>query len=92
MELTITLTDHEAKVLSTEYNDIDLLFNSQLVGKIRKVEQKITQETVQHCLDNGLEIPSAKEDIVDLAFTLGLVDVASERVYTTPSAPIDGGV
>lgn len=92
MELTITLTDHEAKVLSTEYNDIDLLFNSQLTGRINKVEQAIIQKTVQHCLDNGVEIPSTKEDIVDLAFTLGLVDVASERVYTTPPAPNDGGV
>ncbi len=36
MQLTITLTDYEARVLSAEYVNIDFLFESQLEAVLTK--------------------------------------------------------
>lgn len=90
MQLTITLTDYEARVLSAEYVNIDFLFQSQLEGRINEVQNNIVQKVVKHCTDNGLTIPSTTAEIVELGFTAGVVSVLSERDTSTPPSPSEG--
>ena len=90
MQLTITLTDYEARVLSAEYVNIDFLFQSQLEGRINEVQNNIVQKVVKHCTDNGLTIPSTTAEIVELGFTAGVVAVLSEQDTSTPPSPSEG--
>ena len=90
MQLTITLTDYEARVLSAEYVNIDFLFQSQLEGRINEVQNNIVQKVVKHCTDNGLTIPSTTAEIVELGFTTGVVSVLSELDTSTPPSPSEG--
>lgn len=40
---------------------------------------EIVQLTVQHCLDNGVQIPATREEIVAYAFDNGVVKTAAAR-------------
>lgn len=40
---------------------------------------EIVQSTVQKCLENNIQIPNTKDDIVQLAFQQGWVKTAAER-------------
>ena len=90
MQLTITLTDYEARVLSSEYIDIDFLFRSELTARILATQNEAVQKVVKHCTDNGLTIPSTTEEIVELGFTTGVLSVLSERSTSTPPSPSEG--
>ena len=90
MQLTITLTDYEARLLSSEYVDIDFLFRSQLEGRILTTQNEAVQKVVKHCTDNGLTIPSTTEEIVELGFTTGVLSVLSEQSTATPPSPSEG--
>jgi hypothetical protein len=89
MNITITLTDYEARVLSAEYNDIDFLFSSQLEGRINDTQNKVVQKVVSHCTANSIAIPSTTPEIVEFAFTNDLAWVVSERL-NTPTPPSEG--
>jgi len=86
MQLTITLTDYEARVLSSEYVDIDFLFRSELTARILSAQNEAVQKVVKHCTDNGLTIPSTTEEIVELGFTTGVLSVLSEQTAVLPPA------
>jgi len=86
MQLTITLTDYEARLLSSGYVDIDFLFRSQLEGRILTLENEVVQKVVKHCTDNGLTIPSTTQEIVELGFTTGVLSVLSEQTTVLPPA------
>lgn len=92
MDLQITLSDYEAQVLSTEYNDIDFLFNSQLIGRFNQTESTALQKTVAYCIENGMQVPATKEEIIQLGFDQGVLTVISQNQPTpTPPAPTTAG-
>ena len=90
MQLTITLSDYEARLLSSGYVDIDFLFRSQLEGRILTLENEVVQKVVKHCTDNGLTIPSTTAEIVELGFTTGVLSVLSEQSTVLPPSSSEG--
>lgn len=93
MDLQITLSDYEAQVLSTEYNDIDFLFNSQLIGRFNQTESAALQKTVAYCIENSMQVPATKEEIIQLGFDQGVLTVISQNqpTPTPPASTSEGG-
>ena len=50
-----------------------------LVPRARIANDEIVQTTVQYCLDNGVQVPATREEIVAYAFANGVVKTAAER-------------
>jgi len=47
--------------------------------RCRIANDEIVQTTVQHCLDNGIQVPATREDIVAYAFDNAIVKTAAVR-------------
>jgi len=48
-------------------------------NRARRANDKIVDSTVKYCLDNGIQVPPTREDIVEYAFANGVVKTAAER-------------
>ena len=78
-DITITLTDTQYKGL--EYAALspeDWAINA-VTERARIANDEIVQMTVQHCLDNGIQVPATREAIVDYAFANDIVKTAAQR-------------
>jgi hypothetical protein len=83
MNITITLTDTQYKGL--EYAALspeDWAVNA-VTERARIANDEIVQITVQYCLDNSVQIPATREEIVEYAFTNNIVKTASVRQAET---------
>lgn len=80
MQLNITLTDTEASALSYNHVDFDFYINSIINGQIKIAEDEVINKTVQHCIDNGVQVPTTREEIVAYGFANGIVKSAAVRV------------
>ena len=48
-------------------------------NRARIANDEIIDITVKYCLDNGVQVPPTREDIVKYAFANGVVKTAAER-------------
>ena len=48
-------------------------------NRARIANDEIIDITVKYCLDNGVQVPPTREDIVKYAFQNGIVKTAAER-------------
>ena len=48
-------------------------------NRARIANDEIVNITVKYCLDNGIQVPPTREDIVEYAFANGVVKTAAER-------------
>jgi hypothetical protein len=90
---TIILSDAEDKALSyASYSQDDWIQNS-VHERCRIAIDEIVAITVQKCLQNNIQIPSSKEEIVDLAFSGGWIKTAAQRqteAQATANGPSEG--
>ena len=81
--ITITLTETQLKGL--EYAALspeDWAINA-VTERARIANDEIVQMTVQYCLDNGIQIPATREEIVAYAFANSIVKTAADRQAET---------
>jgi hypothetical protein len=77
--ITITLTDAQYKGL--EYAALspeDWAINA-VTERARIANDEVVRMTTEYCLDNGVQIPTTREDIVAYAFNNGIVKTAAQR-------------
>ena len=77
--ITIALTDTQMKGLEYAALSPQEWAENAVTERARIANDEIVQFTVQHCLDNGIQVPATREDIVAYAFANGIVKTAAER-------------
>ena len=77
--ITITLTDTQYAGLEYAALSPQDWAENAVTERARIANDEIVQLTVQHCLDNGVQVPATREDIVAYAFANGIVKTAAER-------------
>ena len=77
--ITITLTDTQYSGLEYAALSPQDWAENALTERCRIANDEIVQITVQHCLDNGIQVPATREDIVAYAFANGIVKTAAVR-------------
>lgn len=79
MTITIELTETQYKGLQYAALSPEDWATNAITERARIANDEIVQTTVQHCLDNGIQIPATREEIVEYAFTNELVKTAEQR-------------
>jgi hypothetical protein len=77
--ITIELTDTQYKGLEYAALSPEEWATNAVTERARIANDEIVQITVQHCLENGIQIPATREAIVAYAFNNGVVNTAAER-------------
>ena len=78
-DITITLTDTQFKGLEYAALSPTEWAENVVTERARIANDEIVQLTVQHCLDNGIQVPATREAIVAYAFDNDIVKTAAER-------------
>lgn len=90
--ITITLTDTQyAGLAYAALNPEEWAVNA-VTERARIANDEIVQLTVKYCLDNGIQIPATREDIVAFAFANGIVKTAAQRQAEAEAALPPQGV
>lgn len=79
MNITITLTDTQYKGLEYAALSPEDWATNAVTERARIANDEIVQTTVQYCLDNGVQVPATREEIVAYAFANNVVKTAAER-------------
>jgi len=79
MNITIELTETQYKGLQYAALSPEDWATNAVTERARIANDEIVQLTVQHCLDNGIQIPATREAIVEYAFENELVKTAKQR-------------
>lgn len=77
--ITIELTDTQYKGLEYAALSPQDWAENAVTERCRIANDEIVQTTVQHCLDNGIQVPATREDIVAYAFDNEVVKTAAVR-------------
>jgi len=77
--ITIELTDTQYKGLEYAALSPEDWAENAITERCRIANDEIVQMTVQHCLDNGIQVPATREDIVAYAFDNDIVKTAAVR-------------
>jgi hypothetical protein len=87
MDYTVTLTDAEDKALSYIAASQQEWIDNAVHERCRLAVDEIVQLTVQKCLDNSIQIPGSKDEMVELAFEQGWIKSAADRNADAIAAP-----
>ena len=82
-DITITLTDTQYKGLEYAALSPQDWADNAVTERCRIANDEIVQLTVQHCLDNGIQVPATREAIVAYAFDNDVVNTAANRQAQT---------
>lgn len=77
--ITIELTDTQFKGLEYVALSPSDWAENAVTERARIANDEIVQLTVQHCLDNGIQVPATREAIVAYAFDNNIVKTAAQR-------------
>lgn len=77
--LSVELTNTEMKAMEYVALSPVAWADNAVTNRARIAIDEIVQLTVQHCLNNGIQVPATREDIVAYAFANGIVKTAAER-------------
>ena len=77
--ITIELTDTQYKGLEYAASSPTEWAENAVTERARIANDEIVQLTVQHCLDNGIQVPATRELIVSYAFDNNVVKTAAQR-------------
>jgi hypothetical protein len=77
--ITIELTETQYKGLEYAALSPEDWATNAVTERCRIANDEIVQTTVQHCLDNGIQVPATREDIVAYAFANDIVKTAAVR-------------
>ena len=78
-DITVTLTDTQYKGLEYAAVSPQEWVENAVTNRARIANDEIVNLTVQHCLDNGIQVPATREEIVTYAFDNELVKTAAVR-------------
>ena len=78
-DITITLTDTQYKGLEYAALSPQEWAENAITNRARIANDEIVNLTVQHCLDNGIQVPATREEIVAYAFDNEIVKTAAVR-------------
>lgn len=78
-QYTITLTEAEDKALSYVAMSQDYWIQNAIHERCRIAIEDIVAITVQKCLETGMQIPSSKDEMVNLAFAQGWVKTVEQQ-------------
>ena len=84
--ITITLTDTQYAGLEYAALCPEDWVGNAVTERARIANDEIVQLTVQHCLDNGIQVPATREKIVAYAFANGIVKTAAQRQVDAEAA------
>lgn len=76
--ITIELTETQYKGLEYAALSPEDWATNAVTERARIANDEIVKLTVEHCLDNGEQIPATREEIVAHAFAHGVVKTAAE--------------
>ena len=79
MEITITLTDTQYKGLRYAALSPEDWAENAVTNRARIANDEIVDIVVKHCLDNGIQVPATREEIVAYGFDNSLVKTAEQR-------------
>jgi hypothetical protein len=76
---SITLT--ETQDLGLQYAALSPQdwINNAVTERARIANDDVVKTTVEYCLDNGVQVPATREEIVAYAFANGVVKTAEDR-------------
>ena len=77
--ITIELTDTQYKGLEYAALSPEDWAENAVTERARIANDEIVDITVKHCLDNGVQVPATREDIVAYAFDNDIVKTAAVR-------------
>lgn len=77
--ITIEISDTQFKGLEYALASPQEWVENAAVTRATRANDEIVNLTVQHCLDNGIQIPANREEIVAYAFNNGVVKTAAVR-------------
>lgn len=77
--ITIALTDTQMKGLEYAALSPQEWAENAVTERARIANDEIVNITVQHCLDNGVQVPATRDLIVAYAFDNGVVKTAAQR-------------
>jgi len=77
--IQIELTDTQFKGLEYAALSPQDWAENAVTERCRIANDEIVQITVQHCLDNGIQVPATREAIVTYAFDNDIVKTAAVR-------------
>jgi hypothetical protein len=77
--ITIELTDTQYKGLEYAALSPQDWAENAVTERCRIANDEIVQMTVQHCLDNGIQVPATREEVVAYAFDNDIVKTAAVR-------------
>ena len=78
-DITVTLTDTQYKGLEYVALSPQEWAENAITNRARIANDEIVNLTVQYCLDNGVQVPATREEIVAYAFANDVVKTAAER-------------
>jgi hypothetical protein len=79
MNYNVLLTEAENKALGyVAFSQQDWIDN-MVHERCRIAIDEIVTLTVQKCLENNIQIPGTKDEMVELAFTQGWVELAASK-------------
>ena len=79
MNYTITLTETENKALGYIALSQQDWMDNAIHERCRIAIEDIVQLTVQKCLENNIQIPSSKDEMVELAFTQKWIELVADK-------------
>lgn len=85
-DITITLTDTQFKGLEYAALSPQDWAENAVTERARIANDEIVQLTVQHCLNNGVQVPATRELIVAYAFENNVVKTAAVRQQEAEAA------
>jgi len=77
--ITITLTDTQYKGLEYAAFSPQEWAENAITNRARIANDEVVDIVVKHCLDNGIQVPATREDIVAYGFDNGIVKTAAVR-------------
>jgi len=79
MEITITLTETQYKGLQYAALSPEDWAENAVTNRARIANDEIVNIVVKHCLDNGIQVPATREEIVAYGFDNSIVKTAEQR-------------
>ena len=77
--ISIELTDTQYKGLEYAALSPQEWVENAVTNRCRIANDEIVNLTVQHCLDNGIQVPATREEIVAYAFNNDIVKTVAVR-------------
>jgi hypothetical protein len=77
--ISIELSDVEMKTFEFVADDPQFWAENLVRSRIKMGADEITQTVVKHCLDNGLEIPASRDEIIMFGFDQNIVKTVQEH-------------